>query len=301
MKMQFYSLSTLVLLLCTVFVIVRPHNPRVSGIPAELMTEHKLNFYHEADFVFFGDSRTETNISPEDIARAFPKGTVILNCGFSAQSLSKEYFDYAIDVLKPASDGRKRYIVIGISDSNLGIESLNSPYHIDFADRPRTMWTKRVEYAFAACNVDEIKVLLGKKLRLSKQTHMHENGWNEIIVEKGFFQQKADGSTTGIRSSKSYETGLEFLQEMIQYATQKNVTVIVWTPPKGISPTGVESKDQPTYNQQKLIDTVRAAGGIFIDLPKVAYTTYDGSHLESESAKRLSRILGQKLAVVILR
>ena len=54
-------------------------------------------------------------------------------------------------------------------------------------------------------------------------------------------------------------------------------------------------KELSGFNQAEFVDAFKEAGGIWIDIDPTAYDSFDGSHLQSQSALELSRDLALKI------
>ena len=53
------------------------------------------------------------------------------------------------------------------------------------------------------------------------------------------------------------------------------------------------------FREAEFIQEFRNAGGIWLSFNLDDYVSYDGSHLDADSAKKLSRDLAEKIRVII--
>ena len=286
MKIKFYTTVILIIIISFVIGFAVPRNNEM----------FKLGFHNEADLAFIGDSRTEVNIDPSSVKAHLHNGKnlVIRNCGLSGTALSVDFVKYAIDVLK--HDSECKYIVLGLSASNLGVNTPDYPCYTDMSKR----WRKWFCMHFDTLSVNDIRLFISKNRasgKGSKKYTYHEDGWLEVKVSNKNKVYSEDGAIPNANNdvdlNKRWEVGLSALSEMIAYARKQNMDLYVYEMP--VFGRHLDWKRKGYWNSEFVKEKVLNMGGIWIEVEDDTYYSYDKSHMESESAKLFSAHLGEAL------
>lgn len=250
------------------------------------------------DVVLMGDSRTYRGLSPSVIEKALP-GMKVLNFGYSNGGLNQVMFDAAQEKLS-AKSGNK-VIVMGVSPNCITGYSQKNDQYLQLKKGHREdifeqLYMNKVLYYFSPVSPEEIKEKLIQKTTGSYYTNEYfSNGY--VLSEKF----PAD-STEAIQSYISDYTNfkvedqyIDILAAQVAEWSRKGIKVIGFRPPTTFAMRAVEDT-LGHYNESMIKGKFCKAGGHWIDLYPGNFKTYDGSHLEKNSAVLLSEIISKEIA-----
>lgn len=253
------------------------------------------------DVVVMGDSRVLRAVSPSAMAKALP-GRRIFNFAYNSGGLNAEMFDAAerrLDrsVAAPA-------IVLGVTPLSLLSWKANNEQYREYLATPRD----QVWLALGAPAVGRFFQplrpvdLLGRVAPIApKAVHhyeYHDDGWI------GSWRRPADPSDA-LRVYAVQLAGKAIDQSLVEELLSRTrrwrangVRVVAFRPPATDAIAALE--DSLTgFDEESLAASFREAGGTWLSFPNAPYTTYDGSHLELNSALAFSRDLARALQPAI--
>jgi hypothetical protein len=249
-------------------------------------THYKQNF----DLVILGDSRAIRAFSPGAMEDVLP-GYRVYNFAYSGGGLNPVMYKAGEKKLDPGS--KKKIILLGVTPRSLTSLSNRNVLFRKQVRMPKTEIFQRVYVNPVLAFFEPLKPdrlinrLLGKKKK-------------EILIE----EFRADG---WVASSAIPENPRKLLKPYLEYysktrVSRKNVDFLVkqtrrWTK-KGIlvfalrlptTPAMVAlEKKHSGFNEADLVKRFREAGGVWIPVEPSRYKSYDGSHLNKQSAIKLS-------------
>jgi len=285
----------LALMLIAAMGLLRPDKPE--GVPGKRFWAMKISWKDYADIVVTGDSRVLGGISPARMEKTL-SGRRIVNYGFVNNLYDPEYLDAIDQVLRARSEFKT--VILGITPHSL----TDDPDILgQFSELKRL--SKRdlfmdIHFAGLMDFFDYMSfrdALLGLFPGLAKSHTRREffaDGW--LAYSKHPPGEK--------RELKKYRRMYEKCR--VSPAVVDNVMndVTRWTA-SGIRVYGVLI---PTcremvalenalsgFNRADFADAFRAAGGVWIDMDQAAYDSFDGSHLQRQSALEFSDDLASRI------
>lgn len=277
---------------------VFPPSPS-STMLSELFWTNKASPNQNYDIVFIGDSRIYRGIDPDTISEILKPIAPfrVFNFGFSSAGLDTNFLDAGAALLD--TNAAQKIIVLGVTPSALADENLVNTHYYQEKNRPITeLWQRRYINPYFSYFDPTTPLMFRNAYRGLKEGYYQEyklNGWiastkvpkdvwkDLWVVEQGF--EKAEFSLWVQK----------LLIKKIAEWTKKGFKVFAFRPPAVKHFEEVEDK-LSGISQNALIAQMEAAGGIWIEIPnRYSYETYDGNHLEKESAQRLSAFLGQSI------
>lgn len=238
------------------------------------------------DMVIIGDSRVYRAVAPSIMEQVL-SSYKILNFAYSSGGLQKVLFQAGESKLRNLG---KKIIVLGVSPYSLtqsaAVNEQYKQYHKMFALPFRIpnllMLISPEESIFS------IKRLFMKQEALKYYQIPHPDGWIES-------NQVPENELSGLneyqqRFSKE-KISNEVLKEMIEQVRiwkSRGYTVFAFRPPASQKMEELENT-KSGYDEKSIVQAFTEAGGTWINIEnRYQYKTYDGSHLNSTSAKLLS-------------
>lgn len=257
----------------------------------------RLGWKQRFDIVFIGDSRTHNCAAPSAMRQALP-GLRMANYGWSSLGWGGEVLASAKATLDPSG---KRVVVIGASPIAF---TRRSATQNAFLDTARSAWLDRwtVPRAPAATNFFSVygpnQWLRSLNPELgSVPFRIHEDGWYEATTKPLNGARIVRMYADRLRASPFDMELLALLCEEVGKMRAQGITVIAFRPPSSEQMRMVEEREG-AYREELVREQLESAGALYLEVPGT-YTTYDGSHLNSEEAQRFSRELGMILATAI--
>ena len=257
---------------------------------------HKVNLVDKFDIVYTGDSRVYRGVDPETVESIVRlKG---FNYGFSSADLDSVLIDRAASYLSARGN---RILVIGLSANSFVERSsseenahLNSLLRISDFD----LWMRENWYPHLTCFDHRAVSDLYKYLK-------HEHYDESYHVNTGFAASDKSPADTSealplyqaeFKRAAFSARKLEAFQRCVARLQKQKITVVLMRMPVTHAMQVLEAKHAPAledyWHFAEFHDqhTFKGWG---------AYTTYDGSHLNSASAHKFSRDLGVYLSGIL--
>jgi len=246
------------------------------------------------DIVFMGDSRTYRGISPESMA-AVLRGFRILNFGYSSGSLSP--FMLA-EAEKRLDAGGTRVIVLGITPYTMTPKASKDEHYLQEKNRATSEIVENIYIAplmqyFEPTTPIRLVEELGKTQTESRE-EFYGSGWVATWRER-------PNSTEAIASYANAFTGNRPSPNLIENVivqtgkwVGEGIRVYAFRPPT--TPEMIELESRLSgFDEKAFLDRFGKAGGIWIPVPLHEYRSYDGSHLDKESAQALSGVIAEAI------
>lgn len=257
----------------------------------------KTHYAKPCAILFGGDSRTFRGISPHAFEEAFGDYQA-LNYAYWSNGMGRPYLEGMEKMLDP--DAELRLIVLGITPHSLTPRAAHCSHFLMEQARTREEILQQYylsgisEYFAPFTLLDLKKSITGKSTPNNYRITYHPDGWVEsywIRPDTSYSAQFYETIFTGNAVSQEV---VETLLEFVRRWSQMGIHVAGFRPPTSHTIRSME-KELGGFDEEKFVSLFTAAGGIWIDVPNDAYQTFDGNHLEHESAKRLSADLGRQL------
>jgi hypothetical protein len=247
------------------------------------------------DIVFGGDSRVFRGISPEHFAAELQDRSVI-NYAYWANGYGADYLEGLEEKVDMDSDFRM--IVLGISPHSLTRNTARSPHYHAELNRSKesviqTIYLSQLQQYFAPYGViDLFEKLTGKSKPNNTRIIYHPDGWVETYWIVPDTSNAAKSYRTLFEGDPVSDEVIDGLLAKVRYWTSKNIYVVGFRPPAYYSIRQFEEQ-MGAFSECSFVEGFTAAGGIWIPVDPDVYESYDGSHLEHQSAMRLSADLAR--------
>lgn len=266
-----------------------------SGLSEQAFYRHKIGWRGAFDLVVAGDSRVARGVSPARMQTVLEDHR-IANLGFNANSLVyAPYLDHVEQALDPKS--HTRAILIGVDPYELTPRSIANNGFIKYSQEapaqsgelPKPTLRERLRDAFSPLRLREAMVP-GHTTEV-----FHEHGFIETdrfpideSARLSRYRVKFDGN----RVDRALT---QVLFGAVERWSGQGIVVLGFEPPISSGLLAVELElsgfDRPWF----VAEFERRGGSWLSDLGS-SYQTYDGEHLTSESAERLSVRLAKAVA-----
>lgn len=283
-------LVTLLLVFIVGFFRPEPMNSKTSE---SFFWNNKVNDTKKYNFIISGDSRAYRGVSPDEVETIF-KNFEAKNLGFSSGGFNEEIFK----LINKYLDTKKSDNIVLICLTPFSLT--NSAYesgHIKSLEKNRGFenWkinnlTKRLTF-FDPIIPSEIAA---RYYGYGYYHKYYENGWiesekhpkNRDIAPKLYAKEFANNNF----SEKSFQVLLDNIYDL----TNKNVKVFTLRMPVYHKLKALEDS-LSGFNEEIVKSRIINNGGSWLNIQDSLYSTYDGSHLDGESAKLLSRDIAKKI------
>ncbi len=249
--------------------------------------------------VALGDSRTYRGISTEAIEQELPNAHA-LNFGFSSAGLASTLLEVGASKLKPTA--QTPIILLGITPWSLTDEAAENKHLKQELKRPLS---EQLERRYLNPLVSRLNPFTPKQLKgfvhggetpppiLYHQIH-HRHGWVESWKIPENSEEQLKPYATLFDNNPVNQARVDALMQQIRRWTKSGITVVAFRPP---STTAMEELEnvKSGFNEISIQQAVETNGGIWLNFKSSQFTSYDGSHLDRQSAKRFSRALGQEI------
>ena len=266
------------------------HGDESSGLMPDEYWRLKSNWRECADVVIAGDSRVYRGFSPEEIGRVLP-GVRCVNYGYSGQGYSK---DYLLSLEKLLSrDGQRKFIVLGFSPFSLTDRAARDN---GFAARPRTTHPKSAVGRLNERLMHFLRPLSPRELRYVVRREAYyeiycPDGWiagtrvpelpnHALRTYKGLF-----------RNNQVSETIVGGVLQAVGKWAKAGIVVCGLRVPTSTRMLTLE-KEHSGFDEADFIARFQDAGGVWLAMDTTAYHSYDGSHIHSNMAAKVSRPYG---------
>ena len=249
------------------------------------------------DVVFMGDSRTYRGISPKVIESIVPK-IKVLNFGYSDGGLNPVMFRAAEEKL--ADDSEYKIIVLGISPNTITGYSSDNKQYVQELNRPREEVLERLYlnpllYWFSATSPQDIKnALCGIEDSVYYRNTFHMNGYAESEKFPVDTVEAIPYYKNDFAKYKVEEKYTDVLFDQVKNWTEQGIKVLAFRPPVSV-PMKMLEDSVANYNEENIMSGIQRSGGYWLRLNQADYKTYDGSHLDTKSAKKLSAEVAERI------
>jgi hypothetical protein len=247
--------------------------------------------------VLMGDSRVYRGLSPSVMEEVLP-GFKVLNFGYSNGGLNPAIF--AAAEKKLSDSDLKKVIVLGVSANCITGYTQKNEQYIQEKSRPREdvferLYFNGIKYHFSATNPEALKEAMTKKPLTSY--YRNEYFSNGYVRSEKFPVDTMEAIPSYIQDFVNYKVEDRFVDVLIDQVEdwrKKGIIVMGFRPPT-TAPMKALEDTMGLYNEELIRAKFTEAGGHWIDLEQAQYKTYDGSHLDKESAVRLSEKIAEEI------
>lgn len=288
---RFYKLILLTLLVLSVLKLFLPEMKNNKELISAFWS-NKTHSASEFNVIACGDSRVYRGISG-DVVAPLNKQFKFINLGYSSAGLSEDYFDFVVS--KFDSNSKNNFLLVGITPHSLTKEA--------FKNEELTSYQQTSKFAiFRHKKLSPIlkyfapykpKELANTSPPNYLQT-FEKNGW--VASDK-----ISPDSTLAIKSYQktfsNYQADNELAHSMIDKLTQianTGIIVIAFRPPTTSKMSQLEDSISG-INMERIKRQLEKNGIKWLDFNNSDFVSYDGSHLNETSARKLSLAIGHQI------
>ena len=291
-KLRFISVFILAALLLATVVALRPSTD--SGITKTLFWRHKLEADAIHSIVAVGDSRVLHGIAPELFAdEGIEPG---LNLGFRGAALNEKLMKFAQSRLKEQG---QRILLVGVTPNSF---TPNANQSNGFEQEQKNLsaaafrfpgWLAKIVDQLQPSSLKEVKRIVAGKTK-AKSECFHETGWIDTTHKSAnekealrFFEHRFDQNEADPERVRQFHS-------MVKQFSDNGIVVACFRPP--VTKEMAQLEDQRSgFDYIEFRNNLKEAGGVWLDASDSELVSYDGSHLDGESARKLSANLAAQI------
>jgi len=297
------GLLTLPLVWFTGVAIPRPREYVInSGCHPDRFWTQKAHWRHQQfDVVVTGDSRIYRCVSSDAMQEALP-GYRIGNFGFDSVGYDQTYLVDAEQLVNSRSS--KRTIVLGVSPWSLTRRASADNGFLQEKRRPAAevaerLYLKPMLSFFRPVSVPEFLAAARKEQDSVSQPLYHQNHHADGWVASRLYPEAPESALALYQvnfANNPVDHGIEnALFQTIRQWTQKGIRVFAFRPPATAAMVELENSSGG-FDEKEFVLHLAEAGGQWLDFDVAAYHSYDGSHLDEDSARHFSRDLAASIS-----
>lgn len=293
---SFICLS-IVIILITGWIKQKPVSSTIEKNRFWALKTHQDNKY---DIVIYGDSRVYRGISPDDLTYDLP-GYSAINLGYSSGGMTDQMFGFIEERLDTLKDP---IIIIGITPYSLTpAAGLNEHYNQE-KDRDRYEIFQKIYFDkylgfFEAINPWNVySHIVGKEITSQYFEIFHDNGWVEsYIIPPDSSSALAKYTKTFSNNNTEHKVSDRIVQNLFRNVgkwNEKGIKIYGFRFPSTDAMVKLEN-ELSGFDETSFAEGFVESGGIWFSFSNGQFKSYDGSHLYFESAKKISRILRDRM------
>jgi len=243
----------------------------------------------KVNVVFIGDSRTSRGVSPRIVDNFLPDNMDSYNSGFSIGGLNKQLFKLAQSKLT-AKKNNNLVIALGVTPLSLTPKACRNS-HLN-----QIRYKGRLSSSFSRIDATLI-MQLTKKVKSKHRTYAEyfEDGWCATNVLPPIPTRTFKCYRRVFDNNQVSSKIISAFYEQVRTWKKRGITVIGFRPPTTIGMVKIEN-EKSGFKEKDFITGFTSAGGSWLNVPLDGYTSYDGSHLDEKSARKLSCKIGKFIA-----
>ena len=293
-------------LLSTIFLFIAGiHNPQWANAIHQTQAERfwllKTHTEAQFDMLFLGDSRVSMGLSPAAMQTMLPNYR-ILNFGYGGGGLNQVIFQAAEAKLDPKST--KKIIVLGITPAALTPLAAQNEHFLQEKNRSKDYLFLITHFAPLVTFLQPLKI--DALLRIDKGksgekpveqgfSRLHDDGWIEAwMIPENPTKELSHFRDFFAKTQVSSEL-IEVLMQQTRLWKQKEIQVVAFRLPTTKEMVALED-ELSGFDENKFLQAFESAGGLWLSVPLERYRSFDGSHLERNSAVLFSKDVAEKIS-----
>ena len=285
----------LAFLIMVPMILLQP--PVISGIYPEEYWARKASWHNCADVVLAGDSKVIDGLCPSEMGK-YLHGYKILNYGFGGASFSKAYLEKVESILNQDSD--KKIIVTGISPHSLTKRKVDSENFLGIISMSKSDIFFRFHFAKYLHYLEPLKFRHAiEQIRTSREEienkgSYYPDGWISGDKIPGSIKKMLKKYDGYYNERVVDPCNIDNISRYVEKWVKQGIHVYGFLPPSCKEMYELELR-RSGINEPELIQKFKQAGGIWIDVDQSGYVSFDGTHLQRDSALELSRFVAKKI------
>ena len=283
-------------LILSVVLALRPLTS--DGVPENRFWQQKLRYETGVDLVAAGDSRVLYDVCPSELTGA--KVRKAKNFGFKSAPLNETYLSAAVKQLAP--DG-ERILLVGVTPMAFTPASVQSNgFEQSLEDQesylfePPAFWSN-LENRLTPLSLAELSMIVRRR-RSPKLETFSADGWVACKTRKLNESYAIPFYRVRFQENEVNSDEIANLLDRVRSLKSEGVKVFGFQPPVPDEMKVVENEGSG-FSYPDFVSEFREAGGVWIEPDTSDCKTYDGSHLEAESARRFSARLAEHIRMQI--
>lgn len=250
--------------------------------------------------VFAGDSRVFRGVSPAEFKEV--TGVEAINLGYSSNGFHPSYLDFLEERLDKSAD--KPVIVLGLSSHSFSRNGSGSYAFRAEVNRKKEEVMQYMNFYQLSKLFSPLQVLklLGMEeknnFRANYHIKYHFDGWMESYWDRRDTTNSDISYKVIFNDNQFNEDAAGILFRQVQKWKEEDITVVAFRSPTTHTIRVLEDSlsgfDFEPFRQELI-----ASGAHWIEVDRKKYQTYDGNHLEAESAKQFTRDLALEIGELI--
>jgi hypothetical protein len=249
-----------------------------------------------------GDSRTYRGLSPSEMEKEL-QNMKVFNFGYSNGGLNPVMFNAAQKIFSPEST--TRMLVLGVAANCLTDYTQKNDQYIQEKNRPKEDVYQRLYlnpflYLFPTTSPKELMEMGTKET--SEYYYRNEYYSDGYVQSEKFPVDTMESISSYINDFTNFKVKdyyIDRLAKSVKECTNKGIVVIGFRPPTTVPMRALEDS-MGLYNEALIKEKITEAGGYWIDLQNSEYKTYDGSHLDRNSALLLSKKISRDMKQILI-
>lgn len=240
-----------------------------------------------------GDSRIYRGVSANVIIKTSGLNVKGYNLGYSSAGFSKQYLDFVIS--KFALSSKQKILLLGVTPHSLTAEAFRNDHFNQFYNLGRIEVFKKKYINKVLPYVTPVKP---SQLLIKKNSYhqvYHRDGWiasNKLGVThyNGYNSYKKTFSTYKVTSEE-----VSVFLNQVKEIKKQGIAVFAFRPPSSKIVRDLEDQISG-FDEHYVKKSLKKMGVFWFDFNDKDYYSYDGSHLEEQSALKFSAELGKIIA-----
>ena len=299
---------TLVLSVFGICVYGANTRPSYSGLPPDSFWRAKMAAVGTADVVVAGDSRVYRGVDPVALAGESSSG-VVVNFGFSGTGFDKGYLNATRGML---SSTGARVIVLGVTPHSLTTAAVLKNTYNDYKQfygvrlHPWQILVARILDRVPPITFANLRNMLFSRppnnLSTGPRTHFSANGYAARLT----VGQDSDQTRKTMRHYSTIFNANQVAEPIVldlfrfcEDCRASGVIVVAFRPPTTDEMEAIENSESG-FNKSMFAASFEEAGGVWLEVAPDGLETYDGDHLDGQSATLFSKRIGKALSEVVL-
>lgn len=287
-RITYTFLLSAILIALTGYLLPEPPSSRMK---ADQFWSYKTHTKKKFDIVLIGDSRLYRGLSPDAMKKEMPNFD-ILNFGYSNGGLHEPLLSEAAKKLDEEST--KKIIVIGVTPASLTPGAAKNEHLLQELRRKNSEVFQRI---YLTHYLQLFEPTTPKMIINSIFDKVETNNYYEHFTKYGFVGGRKDVYDTN-EALESYrkqfqreqvsDAIIDNLLKQVKEWNNKGIKVFGYRPPSTKKMEQLEN-ELSGFREVQFVKQFEEAGGIWLELQIDNLKSYDGSHLDEESAEIFSK------------
>lgn len=252
--------------------------------------------------IFAGDSRIFRGLSPAEFEKA--SGLAAINLGYSSNGYHPQYLDFLEDRLDKSVE--KPVIVLGISAHSFSRNGSGSYAYRAEVNRKKEEVMQYMNFYQLSKLFSPLPILksfgLAEKNNFRANYHIryHFDGWMESYWDRKDTTNSNISYKVIFKDNQFNEDAAGILFRRVKEWTEEGICVAAFRSPTTHTIRLLEDS-LSGFKIRPFREELIESGAHWINLNPGRYQTYDGNHLESESARMLSRDIASEIENLVVQ